>query len=800
MRLLLVEDDDVLAQALQVALVKNHYVVNVATDGEEGWDYAQSFTYDLMLLDVSLPKLDGISLCQRLRDHHFRNPILLLTARDTSDDKVAGLDAGADDYVVKPCTIPELLARIRALLRRRSTAGSPILYWGDLSFDPSSCEVRWQEQSLTLSPKELNLLELLLRNPTQVFTKGAILEHLWSFDDPPGEETVRAHIKGLRRKLKQVGATDVVETVYGVGYRLKNVPQPLPLESEPDEPANSDSAAQRKAAQTQAAVAQMWQQFREPILARLEAIETAIAALEANQLTEDLRADAEAQAHKLVGSLGMYGLMAGSDYARQLEQRFAAGVHPPEQINLIELLRSLRAALPNDGNSVSGEHPSQQPSSFPTVQTTSHGQLPPTATTPTVLVVDPDPTATTELATAAQQWNLTIQVAHSIVQAQAVLSQTLPQAIVLELAFPDAPQAGLQFLERLTQDHAQIPVLVLTDQDHFHDRVAVARLGGQGFFTKPLPAAQILQAVAQSCQQIQAPEAKILVVDDDLLLLQRLQDYLQAWGFLLETVSDPRQFWQVLQATQPDILILDVEMPHINGIELCQVVRNEPLWSSIPIIFLSANRDRETLQRIYEVGADDFINKPVTEPELITRVVNRLERSRLLQAMTEQDPLTGVANRLASERAFGRFIDAAQQDSQPFSLALVTINHLSQINLQYGHAVGDRILQRFGQLLKQSLSPEDIVARWLGGEFILGLYGLDGQTAQDTVLRVLTLLEQEVFLLERNVTLHLTVRGAIASYPVHGQTIQQLYQRADSTIRAAGIGSQTAVDIVALTE
>ncbi|MGB0560846.1 MAG: response regulator, partial [Spirulinaceae cyanobacterium] len=687
MRLLLVEDDEVLAQALQAALGKNQYVVDVATDGEAGWDYAQTFSYDLMLLDVSLPILDGISLCQRLRDHHCQNPILLLTARDTSADKVAGLDAGADDYVVKPCTIPELLARIRALLRRRSAPGSPILYWGDLSFDPSACRVQWQDQVLTLSPKELSLLELLLRNPTQVFTKGAILEHLWSFDDPPGEETVRAHIKGLRRKLKQAGAADVVETVYGVGYRLRALPEapepaakPTPV-NPPDNLASNPPAllptAEQKANETQAAVAQMWQQFREPILARLATLEAAIAALARNQLTEELQRDAEAQAHKLVGSLGMYGLTAGSDAARQLEQRFAGAVKPSEQETLAELFQQLRATLPpeEDPHHLPQRDPSRN-ASAPAITTTSGGHLPITASTPTVLVVDPDTDLTATLAHDARQWNLAVQGAPSIAAAQAALAHQPPQAIVLELAFPDAPQSGWDFLQTLSQDAAQIPVLVLTHQDQFHDRVAAARLGVRGFLAKPLAPTQILQAVAQNLQQVKTPEATILAVDDDPLLLQRLHDFLTPWGFLLHTVNDPRQFWQALQTHRPDLLILDVEMPNITGIEICQVVRNEPLWSGLPIIFLSANRDRATLQRIYEVGADDFINKPVSEPELITRVVNRLERSQLIQALTEQDPLTGVANRFASERAFGRFLEAARQEQQPFTLAIVEINHL----------------------------------------------------------------------------------------------------------------------------
>ncbi|MBE9110929.1 response regulator transcription factor, partial [Nodosilinea sp. LEGE 07298] len=221
MRILLVDDDELLTQQLADFLVSQHYAVDVVLDGEAGWDYAQAADYDLIVLDINLPKLDGIRLCQKLRQARYGNPILLLTAQGDSSDKVVGLDAGADDYLVKPCTLNELSARIRALLRRPSTLKNPVLRSGDLCIDPSTCEVTYQGKLLSLSPKEYSLLELFLRRPQQVFSSTSILEHLWSFDDTPAEETVRTHIKRLRHKLKAVGAGTVIDTVYGMGYRLQ---------------------------------------------------------------------------------------------------------------------------------------------------------------------------------------------------------------------------------------------------------------------------------------------------------------------------------------------------------------------------------------------------------------------------------------------------------------------------------------------------------------------------------------------------------------------------------------------------
>jgi DNA-binding response OmpR family regulator len=222
MRILLVEDDVSLAEALSEALTDQRYVVDVVYDGEIAWTQARVVDYDLILLDVMLPKLDGVSLCKRLRSCGYSVPILMITACDTSTDKVSGLDAGADDYVVKPVDLPELLARVRALLRRGTTSAPPVLEWDGLRLNPSTYEVTYLTQPLRLTPKEYSLLELFLRNGRRVLSRSLIIEHVWSLEAPPSEDTVKAHIKSLRNKLRTVGApNDLIETVHSVGYRLK---------------------------------------------------------------------------------------------------------------------------------------------------------------------------------------------------------------------------------------------------------------------------------------------------------------------------------------------------------------------------------------------------------------------------------------------------------------------------------------------------------------------------------------------------------------------------------------------------
>ena len=221
MKILLVEDDERIARALAEALSDQNYAVDIAIDGEEGWAYVEAYQYSLILLDWMLPKLDGIHFCQRLRQHGLHTPVLLLTAKDTSTDKVIGLDAGADDYVVKPFDLQELMARIRALLRRGNSTLPPMMEWGKLRLDPGTTEVVYGNQPLHLTPKEYQLIELFLRQGRRTLNRSTILEQLWTSEEPPGEETVKVHIRSLRQKLAAAGATDFIETVYGLGYRLK---------------------------------------------------------------------------------------------------------------------------------------------------------------------------------------------------------------------------------------------------------------------------------------------------------------------------------------------------------------------------------------------------------------------------------------------------------------------------------------------------------------------------------------------------------------------------------------------------
>jgi DNA-binding response OmpR family regulator len=191
-------------------------------------------------------------------------------------------------------------------------------------------------------------------------------------------------------------------------------------------------------------------------------------------------------------------------------------------------------------------------------------------------------------------------------------------------------------LKELNCQHPAIPVIVLTAHQDLADRVKVARLGGRGFLEKPILPFQVMAIVSQTLLQSTSREANLLMVDDDPQILETLGNILRPMGFHLTLLSDPQSFWNTLEQTEPDLLILNVEMPQWSGIDLCQVIRNDLRWSKLPVLFLSAHTDEATIQQVFAAGADDYLTKPIAPPDLISRVLNRLNRVKNLGTMPFQ--------------------------------------------------------------------------------------------------------------------------------------------------------------------
>ena len=220
MRILVVEDEQAIATFLEQGLVKASYAVDLALDGAEALHWIAIATYDLIVLDLMLPDIDGLTVCTMIRQQGVQAPILLLTARDTVEDRVVGLDSGADDYLIKPFAFAELLARIRALLRREPALKGTVLQVADLTLDTVHREAQRDGHVIVLTSKEYSLLEFLMRHPHQTLPRSIIGEHVWNYEFDNLTNLIDVHISALRRKLDDPHRVKLLHTVWGVGYRL----------------------------------------------------------------------------------------------------------------------------------------------------------------------------------------------------------------------------------------------------------------------------------------------------------------------------------------------------------------------------------------------------------------------------------------------------------------------------------------------------------------------------------------------------------------------------------------------------
>jgi DNA-binding response OmpR family regulator/HPt (histidine-containing phosphotransfer) domain-containing protein len=620
MKILVIEDDRLTSQAVSAMLSNHRYAVEIANDGQAGWDLIESFEYDLILLDLALPKLDGITLCRSIRKKGLQIPIMLLTGRDSSHEKAIGLDAGADDYMVKPFEEEELVARVRALLRRSELSAQPVLIWGELNLDPSCCQVTYRSELLPLTPKEYALLELFLRNRRRVFSCGMILEHLWAFEEMPGEEAIRTHIKGLRQKLKKVGAPqDLIETVYGIGYRLR----PIESSSEDGQQNNlskRNSPSENRGNQQQeirALLNNIWYQSKDQVKKRIELFKEATASLSNQKFNPELCQRAQKEAHTLAGMLGTFGFFEATEVAHSIEKKLEVDdISDLENIaNLNELISTLNQKI---------EQPPQYRPSTSLQSNAEHLSL---------LIIDTEINHSNKLLNQSKNFGFISQTSATINDARNKILSGQPSIILFNpLAFFPFDDS-LSFLTELNKHVPPIPVVLFSDEALLQNHPDFPLLGKQILLDREKPVLEILDTLVEIWKQADQTRSKIVVVDDDPALLAVFRSLLRPWGIQVITLENPHQCLETLSNSVPDLLVLDIEMPEMSGIELCQKIRSNSRWDDLPILFLTAHNNADTINQVFELGAIDYINKPIIGPEFIVRIINYLERIRLVSQM-----------------------------------------------------------------------------------------------------------------------------------------------------------------------
>jgi diguanylate cyclase (GGDEF)-like protein len=516
---------------------------------------------------------------------------------------------------------------------------------------------------------------------------------------------------------------------------------------------------------------EIWREHRAAVLGRVGLIEHAVTALAAAELDERLRVEAQRAAHSLIGSVGTFGFIGASEAARKLELELVAPVpaRAPVMSTLIaDVYRELQGEVlvPRRAPRAASDGDRLQ-----------------------VLVVDDDRGLCERIAAEATLREMRCDIAASPLQARALCAERPPTIVLLDLTFPpDGVSDAYALLSQCSAAMPPIPVLVLTGTGAFTDRVEAARRGSRAFLPKSLLPAEVLDAVEQFLARDRLAATRVLVVDDDPAMLDAMRALLRSHDLEVSTLADPLRFWETLQEVAPELLILDVDMPGVNGPELCRTVRNDPRWSGLAVIFATAHTDAATVEEVFDAGADDYVAKPIVGPELVSRVANRLERVRLYRVHAETDYLTGLDSRAKSDQGLAQLAALADRFSEPLSVAMLDVDGFKLVNDRHGHAVGDSVLRRLGEHLRRDFRGNDVVGRWGGEEFVVGMYGM---TRQNGVRRLADTLErfgEEQFRGSRG-TLRVSFSAGVAEYPLDGCDLGAVSRAADDALyraKAAG--------------
>jgi len=529
-----------------------------------------------------------------------------------------------------------------------------------------------------------------------------------------------------------------------------------------------ETPGQQEHRATTTAVGEVWQRFKATIQNRIAILEQATVALLDGRLDENLRQNAEREAHKLAGSIGVFGFPEGSRLAREIERLFETGT-PLDQartLRLSELVMSLHEELEREP--------------FPREFVSSSGQE-----APFIVVIDNDRGLYEWLPLDAAARGFRAEVAPSAAAAKVIFSHQRPDVLFVSLTCLGNPEERLALLVELNSHSRPVPIVVLAEDDTLVARLEATKLGGQRFLLKPLSLAQLLETASLILRRLRVSEMKVLAVEDDPQTSAMLRATLEAQGFRLTILDNASAFWEVLEQVIPDFLILDIDMSSFSGVDLCKVVRSDARWAGLPVLFLATHVDTDSAHRIFAAGGDDFLKKPITTPDLIARIVDRIERVRVLLDTADTDSLTGGITRQKADQILNRLFPLAKRYQQPFSLALLALDHYQQQKDQYGSTVAKKVLRRLGELLLRTFRAEDVVIRWGENQFLIGAYGMAREDGVQRVAETLESLRQEKFIASHEIYFQATFSAGVAQYPGDGIDLLTLSQTAEEVLTQA---------------
>jgi len=518
------------------------------------------------------------------------------------------------------------------------------------------------------------------------------------------------------------------------------------------------------------ALTSAWHSERSAMLESLDALDEAGASAQLALLDPERRQQAARGAHQLAVSLETLGAAEASGLASKIEQllRTDSLTGEPSHRRFRDLVVALR---------------------FEIAKRSGPPAMPAACRLLTALIVGADVELAKRLAEEALARGCVWEQASDLTAARAALRSREPAAVLIDSgALPGADL--LELLGEVAARNPPVPAMILTAGGSVADRVEMLERGSRGFIARAAPPDEIIDAAAMLAGGVASPPPTVLAVDDDPAVLEALRALITAAGTRFLGLSDPLRLWDALRGVRPDLLLLDIEMPGVSGIELCRVVRNDAQWAGVPVLFLTSHADAATLARAFAAGADDFVSKASVGLELMARINNRLERTRLARGPSETDPLTGLANGLKSRRVLQDFLRLADSRGQSLGLAVLGIDRLAEINRDHGTAAGDDVLRFLGRLLRHEFHGAEVAARWGGNQFVVGAYGLDRRATSHRLKAIAEGVTAQTFVggIQADAAaqdFRVSLSAGVAAYPDDAGDLNDLYRHAGEALRRA---------------
>ncbi len=449
---------------------------------------------------------------------------------------------------------------------------------------------------------------------------------------------------------------------------------------------------------------------------RISALAAGWRAVQAAGSWENDHAELTRLVHSIVGSAGTFGYHRLGEVARELEQLLVwlsqapDGLFSPKKTRVDDLIGIM-------GNLVLSKEAiywglSADIATNGTYDNNNHR----------VVLIEDDAFVAEDLATQLRMFGWEVNAFCNATDALSAMTESEPPAVIIDVMLPEGPMAGIELIQQFqSRRHITIPHVVLSSRNDWESRLAAARTGAAAYLVKPVDISALEEHLDRITSHRSPEPYRVLVVDDDSLLAEYYAGILSAAGMDVIAISEPCKLLFAIAEHRPEIILMDIYMPECSGIEALKVIRQDSQFDSLPVVFLSTESDRSQQQSAIRTGAEDFLQKPVSELDLIVTVSVRTERFRSLNKLIRQDSLTGLLNHIAFKLRLEAEIDRSLRSHELLSVAMLDIDNFKHINDTHGHPQGDRVIKSLAQLLHKRLRKSDIIGRYGGEEFVIAM-------------------------------------------------------------------------------